>query len=355
MMAAALVFRAVMIPFGPLLDNDVYRYLWDGHVGASGTNPYLYPPESMPFEGTDFPYFARINYPWVSTIYPPLAQVMFVIAVRLHLTTPIAFKLLLLPFDLGTIVLLIRMLRRLERPVGLVVIYAWSPLALKEVFNSAHVDVVMIFLMLLAVHLAILRQPAAAGLSIGLSVMTKGASAVIAPILAKRRPYRVIATAIVAIGALWLPYASAGTKMFGGASAYARYWRFNDGAFYILYRAGQALTGGDDPSATVAKVGAAVISVAYLAICTRRRATAASGIITSCRNVLMALLLLMPVVNPWYVCWLVPFLCLMPSRGMLALSILCPLSYLYYQDNSFPSGYAWRNTPRSMDCWYGTP
>jgi hypothetical protein len=34
--------------------------------------------------------------------------------------------------------------------------------------------------------------------------------------------------------------------------------------------------------------------------------------------------------DPWYLCWLVPFLCLFPWRPWLLLTATVSLSYLYY-------------------------
>ena len=40
-----LALRLIMIPSVPALEDDVYRYLWDGAVVATGHNPYAVAPE----------------------------------------------------------------------------------------------------------------------------------------------------------------------------------------------------------------------------------------------------------------------------------------------------------------------
>jgi glycerol-3-phosphate acyltransferase PlsY len=49
---------------------------------------------------------------------------------------------------------------------------------------------------------------------------------------------------------------------------------------------------------------------------------------------IMALVfLLSPVQNPWYLCWIVPFLCIFPQRSLLALTGLVGFYYLdFYFD-----------------------
>ena len=46
----AILFRVVLLPCVPFLSDDIYRYLWDGHVQLAGINPYLYPPDAPELE-----------------------------------------------------------------------------------------------------------------------------------------------------------------------------------------------------------------------------------------------------------------------------------------------------------------
>lgn len=335
-LAVGLAMRLVVLPFGPLFDNDVYRYLWDGHVAAHGINPFLYPPASEHLAGFRFAYLSQVSYPDIGTIYPPFAQMLFLAAAKLHLNTPALFKLTLIPFDLATAALIIGTLKKTGKTTGLVIAYAWSPLVLKEVYNSAHVDVVMGLFVVLAIYYLAVGRPVSAGIAAALSVMTKGVSLVLLPILAARRSAKFAAAALVALVVLWTPYASAGGNIFHGLSAYGRFWRFNDGAFYVLYRLEQGFRSVEYPQAPYAKAAARLLLIAYLALSVRRLNGTTESLIIACRNVAMALLLLMPVVDPWYALWFVPLLCIAPNRGMLALCALCPLSYLYYAGNSFP-------------------
>ena len=97
-----LAMRGAMFLSLPVLEDDSYRYLWDGAVTAHGHDPYKYAPaaarsesilgveQSGPIE-QDLASLreiaeehaephSRINYPYVSTIYPPLAQAAFAAA-----------------------------------------------------------------------------------------------------------------------------------------------------------------------------------------------------------------------------------------------------------------------------------
>jgi hypothetical protein len=67
------------------LSDDVYRYLWDGDILANGVNPYAFTPDSptlAAFRDADgASVYAQMDYRSVPTIYPPLAQYCFAIAI----------------------------------------------------------------------------------------------------------------------------------------------------------------------------------------------------------------------------------------------------------------------------------
>ena len=58
--------------------------------------------------------------------------------------------------------------------------------------------------------------------------------------------------------------------------------------------------------------------------------------IACCRNVFAVCLLLMPVVNPWYVTWLLPWMCVTPSVGLLLFSVTCSLAYFHFAYDYLP-------------------
>src|SRR5262249_16471083 len=68
----AIVLRAYVLLFDPLLSSDIYRYVWDGRVQAAGINPYRYVPadQALAFlrDGAIFPHINRAD--TAVTIYP---------------------------------------------------------------------------------------------------------------------------------------------------------------------------------------------------------------------------------------------------------------------------------------------
>ncbi|WP_404309475.1 hypothetical protein [Neorhodopirellula lusitana] len=178
---SAIVFRLVMLFSLPIQEVDIYRYLWDGVVSTAGVSPFRYSPGQVSFadlasnEDEDLSRLAklrdddpalaeilnRVHFPELPTIYPPTSQAVFAAA---NLTTPSSSSVLtrvfimkawLIGFDIATLFVVIGLLRRCAKPVGLCVIYAWCPLLMKEVANSGHLDAIPVFLTTLAVYMVV--------------------------------------------------------------------------------------------------------------------------------------------------------------------------------------------------------
>ena len=61
----------------PILENDHYRYLWEGRVLFFGKNPYLFSPNSDVLNNIEYNARNLIAYPKLTTVYPPLALLWF--------------------------------------------------------------------------------------------------------------------------------------------------------------------------------------------------------------------------------------------------------------------------------------
>ncbi|MAN24611.1 MAG: hypothetical protein CME10_10115, partial [Gemmatimonadetes bacterium] len=76
-LSIAIVFRITMWLSYPSLSDDIYRYIWDGHVQLSGINPYMFPPNSNELLHIRNHVFPLVNHPEITTIYPPVSQIFF--------------------------------------------------------------------------------------------------------------------------------------------------------------------------------------------------------------------------------------------------------------------------------------
>ncbi|MFW5904870.1 MAG: hypothetical protein ACOCUZ_01505, partial [bacterium] len=124
----AVLLRLGLLPVAPELSDDVFRYLWDGHVQLQGVNPYRYAPSDPALTDIRTPWHSRINHPDISTIYPPVAQMAFFVIALLG-GGILQAKLLWVGLDLLTGWVLFQVARRTgRRVVPVLVLYLWCPL-----------------------------------------------------------------------------------------------------------------------------------------------------------------------------------------------------------------------------------
>jgi len=340
-----IVARLALLPLTPELSDDVYRYLWDGHVLLEGVNPYAHPPDDEALAAIRTEWHGAINHPHIPTIYPPLAQVLFGL-VNIAGGTILAAKLVWLCFDLGCAALLQGIAARTGRnPARVLVWYLWSPLLIVETAWSAHYDAVGLFFLTALIWAAVrwrdngrtgssagavpsaaplirghllraFSRPVALGSVLGFATLVKFAPAAALPPLARRYGVRAVAAFLAVCAVLYLPFAGAGiSALTGGLRTYGRHWSANEGAFsLVLHLAG-------DP--VLARVSVAVLVLAVVGYTAWRRFSVERALLW----IMGAGLLLSPTVHPWYVLWVLPMAALRNHAPFLLVGGLAFLGY----------------------------
>jgi hypothetical protein len=322
--AVAIAARLPLLLAPPSLSDDLWRYLWEGRVQhiVGFAAPYLYAPTSPALDGVFGPERALVNHPDVPAAYPPGAQLFFfvVTTVAAH---PTALKLALVLAEVAAIVLLGRALAARGLSPGRALLYAWNPLALVEVAGSGHLEGLGVFALAAALHFESRARPAATGAALAFGAMVKLVPAPLLPFAASgpAATRRALAAAAAAGLLLALPYAGAAAALPGGLGAYASRWRHNDSLFAAL----DTLFGED----TARPAAAALFAALWLALLVRHaRAPAAWPLARAGLWLMGAYLLLAPTVHPWYVLWLLPFLCFHPVAPWLLFTGTVALTYL---------------------------
>jgi alpha-1,6-mannosyltransferase len=318
-----IVLRLYALLFDPLLSSDIYRYIWDGRVQAAGINPYRYVPADTALaflrDGTIFPHINRAD--TAVTIYPPVAQFFFLMVTRIGENVTV-MRLALLGCESVTVILIMLLLRRMNRPVARVIAYLWHPLPLWEIANSGHVDALTVALMLLGLWIALTGHALRGAVSITLSMLVKPYAA---PVLAGiwrpwdlRMPLVVIAT----VGLCYLPYLSVGWGVLGfltkgylteeGISAGNDLWLLS------LWRS----VFGEHQGDVIAYVALAALVLLFKGLSVARNPdrTIASRLSDINMLLLLALLLLSPN-YPWYFLIVTPFVALCGSAPTWVVSI----------------------------------
>lgn len=321
----ALAFRLIAFWREPGFSSDIYRYLWDGRLANLGINPFRFAPADPSLAPYRDWIWSHINYKPITTIYPPLAQMVFAALYRIMPDNPAAFRALFMSFDLASIPLIVLILREVEQPRCLAVIYAWHPLVVGEFAAGGHVDSLGIFLLLLSLWLWAKSRGTAAGFFLGLAAMAKGLPVLALPFMAKRGKLPFVAAFLIAGLICVLPYLGAGPALFGGLNAYLGGWEANAGLFALIKQgAGFIFPPGDFWPRLIAGI---LFAAGYLWLFTRPgRARATLG-----HRLTVALggfLLLSATVFPWYLTWLAALVSISFSPALWVWTITVALHYV---------------------------
>jgi hypothetical protein len=237
-------------------------------------------------------------------------------------------KAIMIFFDIGTILLILRLLNKTGVPPDRVLLYAWSPLVIFELAGSGHLEALMLPFVLLALLAGMDKKSALAGTALGVATLIKLYPAVLFPALYRRRDkaFPLAFGATILLG--YLPYIyDAGGRVLGFLPSYFGAWEdFNVGLRYFLTLALAPLTTSPRPIAMFlvsALLGAVAV---YVALKKQADDFPWRGYL-----LVSAYLLLLPTsFHPWYLIWILPLLCIYPAWGWLYLSGAITLSYLKY-------------------------
>ena len=279
----------------PGLDDDIHRYLWDGRVQRLGYNPYLLVPGDPAIAALHTPETRTLNNPEVPSPYPPGAQLLFRAVTAIHEST-FALKVAFVICDLAIVLVLLTILRSTGQGEHWILAYAWHPLLATEVAGSGHVDIVGALLLLVSAAALARKWRTVAALTFALAVSMKFLPIVLAPLYWRRVRIRDGVLAAVVLGLLYVPFLNHGRIPIGSLGAYVQRFRFNDPVFATLERV----------AAPQLVAVLAVLVGFFTAIWLRRKHQVWPS--DSFAWPMAASLFCAPVVYPWYLLWLLPFL-----------------------------------------------
>ena len=327
----AVVFRLLLLQTPPVLSSDIFRYVWDGRVQASGFNPYLTTPADVATEEVkQGPLYQQQNRPAVPTIYPPLAQLAFRAVHSVAGESVFAMKALMVAADLCTLALLLQFLSRLGLPRSRVILYAWHPLAVFECAGSGHVDALVLPLILVAVLAWHRGYDTAAGVALGAAVLIKVYPILLLPVFFAKRRWRLPLVCMLMICFCYLPYLhEAGLRVLG----YLPRFLVDPGEVFNPSIMGLAILLGRSfgkVSVTwVSWMGKGLLLATLLSLL-RSEPESPEDLLARVWLVGTAMVLLALTLHPWYLLWLLPFLVIQPRPAWTYLSAAIAASYLFY-------------------------
>ncbi|MEI6127752.1 MAG: hypothetical protein WCQ99_14495 [Pseudomonadota bacterium] len=340
MITIAVLARLVLFFNPPALSDDIFRYVWEGKVFSAGFNPFACAPDNPVLEklrdASIFPGVTRKNIP---TIYPPVSQFIFAACARV---TPAlsTMKMAFILFDLATIAVLLLTLKRLRRNPLQAAIYALNPLVIVEFAGSGHLDSAGIFFLMLSLYLFTLKKKLSPFIALAASFLVKFLPVIILPFFMRKKYLGGMLLFLVLVCTAYLPFISAGGQLFYALGIYSKHWYFN-APFYDLL----TLTVSDTIMARKITAGIFILLMSGVYVwCFRRKSVPEPVLLYRASFVACGFfLLLCPTLHPWYVCWIVPFLAIIPNRAWIFLSGAVFLSYWVLKD--YAAFGVWKESP----------
>lgn len=341
-----LALRLVLFASEPILEVDFNRYLWDGAMAIWGHNPYTLAPAeiaSLPYNDPRLllsqaaPMFDRISYPELKTIYPPVAIAAFALAALIEPFSLSAWRCVGLAMEIATLCLLLDLLRAAGRSQLWVALYWLNPLVLKELANSAHMEVVVVPLVLAALSLAVRGHNLTAVLVLALAAGAKLWPALLLGLVLRPlwgSPVRLILAAALFAGslaAMALPVLLGGIGPSSGFVAYAREWATASAHFLALETIISALAvpsmiTGASPG-QLARWLCASLAILIAARLSWAPIAGVSDMLRRAYLVTSVIVLLSPAQFPWYLLWVLPLAVIQPRSGWHIATATLPLYY----------------------------
>lgn len=328
----AILFRLIGVAGAPLLEDDFYRYLWDGYRTAESGDPYSLAP-SWFFASDNVPavfeqILSGINYPDIATVYGPVCQWIFAAAYTIAPAQTWPLQMFAALADIGVLLLLRTVCRH-----NVLLLYAWSPLLIKEFAFTAHPDVFAVLMALLAIRFRTAGYAVLTGILLALALGIKVFALLLAPFVlihrGKVKQSMLAATAFfLTLLAITLWFGSPEIWLPQGLRVMADSWLFN-APLYLLLTSLLSFGITKILLLIVFFIFAVTLWYKYYITSDAQHTSLSRSADTPIRADLLygMLLLCIPVLNPWYIVWILPFAVLHPTRWAWTASVAVLLSY----------------------------
>ncbi|MCH2022779.1 MAG: glycosyltransferase 87 family protein [Saprospiraceae bacterium] len=245
---AAIILRLIFTFEYPALSDDFWRYLWDGRLLYNGYNPYAYLPSELInhylYETAElqqlYPHLNSTNF---YSVYPPLTQCLFFISSFLFDNnigaSLFVLHLITIAFEVGTIIMVIKILKIIKKPVHLAFFYAFNPLVIIELSGNLHTEAAMIFFLSLALYFLLKNQLTTSAFVFALAVNIKLLPLIFLPLILCRLwfkegiKYCTIVLGVTALLFLLFIDIELVGKIQSSISLYFNHFEFNASIYYL--------------------------------------------------------------------------------------------------------------------------
>ena len=344
-----IFFRFLFIFSTPQLSDDYFRFLWDGHLLNLGIKPFDFKPSEVQVA---FPnkevLLAGMNSQAYYSIYPPIAQYVYAFATALSPNSILgSIVLLRLPIffaEIGTILLLPKLLKQLKMPVKRSLIYVLNPLVIVELSGNLHFEGILIFFLLLGIYLMVLNKVKLAALPWSLAVATKLIPLIFLPVFIRKYSYKKALIFYLLIGILflfwWFPFVNANfiANFFTSFQLYFSTFEFNAGVYYVIRELGWYFL-GYNPIQSLGPWMSRITLLAILTVLLYQKEPTWKIVFNQLLFALTIYYVFALIIHPWYITTLVFLAVFSRFTFPILWSALIVLSYAAYQTEAYRENY----------------
>ena len=365
LIVAAILFRLSFLFSIPSLSDDYFRFIWDGKMINMGVNPYSEIP-SFFILYSDNPdeylmhLLAGMNSQDYYSVYPPVMQFTFAIAAWLFpqnlLGAVIVLRIVCIDAEIGTMILLKKLLEHFKLPKANLLWYALNPLVIIELSGNIHFEAVTFFFLLLVIYLFLAKNTShepvegfvkasrvrliLSAIAYSFSIATKLIPLLFLPFLIRRLGWRrsliYFLSAGITLVLLFAPFISRELIENIGASIdlYFQKFEFNASIYYIIRWIGFQVKGYN----IIQSVGpwlALSVFLSVMILMLREKKITDRNLFSMMQWSLTIYLLLSTTVHPWYLTTLVMLSVFTEMRFAIVWSLMVILSYATYQTQPY--------------------
>ena len=352
----AILLRLILVFAFPNLSNDVYRFIWDGRLLVAGHNPFDFLPSywldgsGSPPEGINQALFEAYDSKNFYTVYPPLAQAQFVSACWLFPTSDywasVVMKAWLLVFEVGSIWLIVKLLRQFKLPIKNALIYALNPLIVFEIVGNLHFEGAMVFFFLAAAWAISkseqLKEFVLASMAFALSICSKLLTILFLPFFIKimgwgRAIRFYLLTGVITI-LLFVPILNTTfISNFGDSlNLYFQKLEYNASLYYLARWIGIQISGYNQIAWIGPGLGIlALLGILWLTFFFKRKESGWLLFFEKCLLAICIYLVCTTTLHPWYLALPIVLCCFTRFRFPVVWSGLIFLTYINYSYEPF--------------------
>lgn len=352
---SVIILRIVLIASIPSLSDDYFRFIWDGNLVANGQNPYQFLPSELvqnsmsKFQAREV--FDGMNSKNYYSVYPPLLQLIFGFAAFFSkgniLINIIGLRLFIILAEIGSIYLIIRILKYFNLPKSNVLIYAFNPLVILELTGNLHFEGITIFFTLLVFYWLVVKTNSIKNISFTATFLAFASLIKLLPLIfipliinkigwKKEYIFSFLVGIIIIIA--FLPFINFAiiNNISQSLNLYFQHFEFNASIYYLVRWLG-IIVNNNNPIQFAGPLLSMMSFFIILWISFGKYAFRNSNnqIFIQALLVVSTYFIFATTVHPWYLTTLVAFTSLTNFRFAIVWSALAFLSYSAYQFSDF--------------------